>query len=142
MHSYISIMLEAEGAKERLERFFLPAPEVEKDDQSPRLAIACKQRGRGLVRSRTHSCCGAVGYCSTRASWAAQSGGVSIEASVWIASYLLAILGLIKAAYSEQPLVWLAVWPTPIVLVCTIFVFFREGFHFRNGVLFLGRRRN
>ena len=142
MHSYISIMLEAEGAKERLERSFLSAPEVEKRDQSPRLAITCKQRRKPPVRSKTHSCCGAVGYCSARASWGAQSGGVSIEASVWIASYLLAILGLIKAAYSEQPLLWLAVWPTPIVLVCTIFVFFREGFHFRNGVLFLGRRRN
>jgi hypothetical protein len=142
MHSYISIMLEAEGAKERLERFFLSAPEVEKSDQSPSLVITCKQRRKPLVRSRTHSCCGVAGYCSVRTSWAAQSGGVSIEASVWIASYLLAILGLIKAAYSEQPLLWLAVWPTPIVLVCTIFVFFREGFHFRNGVLFLGRRRN
>ncbi|HXM25258.1 MAG TPA: hypothetical protein VN957_04485 [Chthoniobacterales bacterium] len=142
MHSYISIMLEAEGAKERLERFFLSAPEVEKSDQSPRLAITCQQRRKPLVRSKTDSCCGAVGYCSARASWGAQSGGVSIEASIWIASYLLAILGLIKAAYSEQPLLWLAVWPTPIVLVCTIFVFFREGFHFRNGVLFLGRRRN
>src|SRR5260221_9286188 len=136
MHSYISIMLEAEGAKERLERFFLPAPEVEKDDQSPRLAIACKQRRRGLVRSRTHSCCGAVGYCSARASWAAQSGGVSIEARVWISSYLLAILGLIKAASSEQPLVLLAGWPTPILVVCTIFFFFPEGFPFWNGGLF------
>src|SRR5260221_4626174 len=100
MHSYISIMLEAEGAKERLERFFLPAPEVEKDDQSPRLAIACKQRRRGLVRSRTHSCCGAVGYCSARASWAAQSGGVSIEATVWIAGDLIAVLSVVKAGDS------------------------------------------
>jgi len=138
MNSYVSLMLEAEGAKERLQSLFQSAPELEKNDQSPRLAT----QQRRSVRSKTHFRRGAVGYCSTRASWGAQYGGISIETSIWIASYLLAILGLIKAAYSEQPLLWLAVWPAPIVLVCTIFIFFREGFHFRNGVLFLGRRRN
>ena len=142
MDSYISIILEAERAKERLQRFFKSPPEVEKNDQSPRLALVWKQRRTHPVRSRTHSRCGTVGYGGARANWGAQYGGVSIETSIWIASYLLAILGLIKAAYSEQPLLWLAVWPAPIVLVSTIFIFFREGFHFRNGVLFLGRRRN
>ena len=138
MHFYISLILAAEGAKERLQSLFQSAPELEKNDQSPRLAT----QQRRSVRSKTHFRRGAVGYRSTRASWGAQYGGISIETSIWIASYLLAILGLIKAAYSEQPLLWLAVWPAPIVLVCTIFIFFREGFHFRNGVLFLGRRRN
>jgi hypothetical protein len=71
----------------------------------------------------------------------AQRGAVSVEASIWIASYLLAILGLVKAAYSQQPLLWLAVWPAPVVLAATIFIFVRQGFHFRNGVLVLGRRR-
>src|SRR5258708_32369366 len=118
MHSYISIMLEAEGAKERLERFFLPAPEVEKNDQSPRLAIACKQRRRGLVRSRTHSCCGAVGYCSARASWAAQSGGVRIEARGWTGGCPLAVFGFIKCAATEQTLGWVEGWAAPIRPVC------------------------
>jgi hypothetical protein len=71
----------------------------------------------------------------------AQRGAVSVEASIWIASYLLAILGLVKAVYSEQPLLWLAVWPAPVALASTIFIFFRQGFHFQNGVLVLGRRR-
>jgi hypothetical protein len=66
---------------------------------------------------------------------------MSVEASIWIASYLLVILGVVKAAYSEQPLLWLAVWPVPIALASTIFIFFRQGFHFQNGVLVLGRRR-
>jgi hypothetical protein len=52
----------------------------------------------------------------------------------------MAILGVIKAAYSEQPLLWLAVWPS-VALVSTIFIFVGQGFHFRNGVLVLGRRR-
>jgi hypothetical protein len=142
MDSYISLILEVEGAKERLQRLFQSAPELKKNDQSPRLAIVWKERQTPPVRSRTLSSSGAVGYCTARVSWGAQCGSVSIEAGIWIASYLLAILGLIKAAYSEQPLLWLAVWPAPIVLVSTIFIFFREGFHFRNGVLFLGRRRN
>jgi len=66
---------------------------------------------------------------------------MSVEASIWIASYLLAILGLAEAASSEQPLLWLAVWPAPVALASTIFIFFRQGFHFQNGVLVLGRRR-
>ncbi len=143
MNSYISLILEAEGAKERLQRLFQSAPGLEKNDQSPPPpSTVWKQRPRPSVRSRTLSPSGAVGYCTARVSSAAQCGSVSIEASIWIASYLLAILGLVKAAYSEQPLLWLAVWPAPIVLVSTIFIFFREGFHFRNGVLFLGRRRD
>ncbi|HEY4783906.1 MAG TPA: hypothetical protein VIH54_18945 [Chthoniobacterales bacterium] len=137
MDSYISVILDAEGAKERL--LIRSAPALEKNDQSPRLAIVWKQRRS--VRSRTLSPSGAVGYRTARVGWATQCGSVSIEASIWIASYLVAILGLVKAAYSEQPLLWLAIWPAPIVLVSTIFIFFREGFHFRNGVLFLGRRR-
>jgi hypothetical protein len=28
----------------------------------------------------------------------------------------------------------------PVALVSTIFIFFRQGFHFQNGVLVLGRR--
>jgi hypothetical protein len=51
------------------------------------------------------------GRCAARIRSVAERGAVSVEASIWIASYLLAILGLVKAAYSEQPLLWLAVWP-------------------------------
>ena len=79
--------------------------------------------------------------CAVRTRSVAQRGAVSVEASIWIASYLLAILGLVRAAYSEQPLLWLAVWPVPVALASTIFIFVRQGFHFQNGVLVLGRRR-
>jgi hypothetical protein len=79
--------------------------------------------------------------CAVRTRSVAQRGAVSVEASIWIASYLLAILGLVRAAYSEQPLLWLAVWPVPVALASTIFIFVRQGFHFQSGVLVLGRRR-
>ena len=59
---------------------------------------------------------------------------------IWIVSFALVILGVAAAACSGQPLLWLAVWPAPVVLICTITVFFRQGFHYRNGVLVLGRR--
>lgn len=144
MNSYISLILEAEGAKKRLQRLFQSGPELEKNDQAPRLAFVWKQRQRGgrSVRPRAFFPSEALGNCAVRVRLGAQSGSASIEASVWVASYLLAILGLVKAACSEQPLLWLAIWPAPIVLACTIFIFFRQGFHFRNGVLFLGRRRD
>jgi hypothetical protein len=143
MNSYISLVLEAEGAKERLRRPFQSAPEVKKNDQSLPLAIVQKerQRRRRSVRSRTLFQFEGSGYCAIRIRSVAQRGAVSVEASIWIASYLLVILGVVKAAYSEQPLLWLSVWPAPIALVSTIFIFFRQGFHFQNGVLVLGRRR-
>jgi hypothetical protein len=60
---------------------------------------------------------------------------------VWIGSCLAAILGLAKAALSEQPIFWLAVWPMPVTFASMVFVFFRQGFHLEDGVLVLGRRR-
>ena len=68
-----------------------------------------------------------------------QSGAARLESIIWIVSCLVAILGLFEAAHSEQPLLWLAVWPIPVALACTTFIFFREGFHFQDGVLVLGR---
>ena len=143
MNSYISLMLEAEAAKERLQRLFQSTPEVKKNDQSLPLAVIRKerQRRRHSLGSRTLSPFEGSGDCAVRIRSVAQRGAVSVEAIIWIASYLLAILGLVKAAYCEQPLLWLAVWPAPIALVCTIFIFFRQGFRFQNGVLILGRRR-
>jgi hypothetical protein len=100
-----------------------------------------RQRRRRSVRSRSLSPFEGSGDCAVKVRPVAQSGAVSVEASIWIASYLLAILGLVKAVYSEQPLLWLAVWPAPVALASTMFIFFRQGFHFRNGVFVLGRRR-
>jgi hypothetical protein len=71
-----------------------------------------------------------------------KSGAANFESLVWIVGCLLATLGLIHAAGSEQPLLWLAVWPAPVALACTVFTFFRQGFHFEDGVLVLGGQRN
>jgi hypothetical protein len=67
---------------------------------------------------------------------------VATEASIWIVSFALVVLGVVKAAYSGHPLFWLAIWPAPIVLISTIAVFLRLRFHYRNGVLVLGRRQS
>jgi hypothetical protein len=95
---------------------------------------------RRSVRSKTLSPFEGSGDCAVRIRSVAQRGAVSVEACIWIASYLLAILGLIKAAYSHHPLLWLAVWPAPVALASTIFIFFRQGFRFQDGVLVFGRR--
>ena len=70
-----------------------------------------------------------------------QRSGVRVDAVVLIASCLLTILGLAKAAASEQPFLWVALWPAPVVIASTIFTFLRQGFHFQDGVLILGRRQ-
>jgi hypothetical protein len=143
MNSYISLMLDAEAVKERLQRLFQSIPEVEKNDRSPLFGVVRKerQRHRHSIQSRTLSAFEGAGYCAVRIRSVAQRGAVSVEASIWIASCLLAILGLVKAVYSEQPFLWLAVWPAPVVLASTILIFIRQGFRFQNGVLVLGRRR-
>jgi hypothetical protein len=52
---------------------------------------------------------------------------------------LLALLGVIVAALSEAPIIWMLIWPTPLVLIYTAARFIREGVHKRDGVLVLGR---
>ena len=69
-----------------------------------------------------------------------QRSGIRADAVVWIASCLLTVLGLAKAAASGQPVLWVALWPAPVVLASTVFTFLRQGFHFQDGVLVLGRR--
>jgi hypothetical protein len=87
------------------------------------------------LSSIEHSACRAVGIRS-----ATQRGAISVEVGIWIGSGVLAILGLVQAVHSAQPFLWLAVWPAPVTLLSTIFIFLSQGFHFRNGVLVLGRR--
>ena len=53
---------------------------------------------------------------------------------------LFALLGVIVAAFSEAPILWMLVWPTPLVLIFTAARFIREGVHRRDGVLVFGRR--
>jgi hypothetical protein len=66
----------------------------------------------------------------------------SLEFGTWIFGCLIAVLGVLKAAYGPQHLFWLMVWPVPVAMAYTIFFFVRQGFHFENGVLVLGRRRD
>jgi hypothetical protein len=44
------------------------------------------------------------------------------------------------AASSKAPVIWMLVWPAPLILIFTTARFIREGFHKRDGVLVLGRR--
>jgi hypothetical protein len=83
----------------------------------------------------------AAGGCAFGTRSLTQSGAASLESIIWIVSCLVVILGLIKAGHSEQPLFWLAIWPFPVALACTVFIFVRQGVHFEGGVLVLGRRR-
>jgi hypothetical protein len=63
------------------------------------------------------------------------------EASIWVVSFTLVIFGMAKAAYSSEAMVWLTIWPAPLVLISTITAFLRQGCHYRNGVLVLGRHQ-
>jgi hypothetical protein len=112
MDSYINFVIELESAKERLRKWVESVPERN-----------------------------ANGGCAGRTRPLTQSGAASLESVVWVVSCLAVISGLIKAGQSEQPLFWLAIWPFPLALACTIFIFVRQGFHFEEGALVLGRRR-
>ena len=112
MDSYISLIMELESAKARLRKWVELVPERNAN-------VGCAGRTRPLT----------------------QSGAASLESIVWVASCLLIILGLIQAGQSQQPLLWLAIWPFPVALACTIFIFIRQAAHFENGVLVVGRGR-
>ncbi|HYZ75397.1 MAG TPA: hypothetical protein VE641_20120 [Chthoniobacterales bacterium] len=83
-----------------------------------------------------------IGFVGAEFRMMVQRRIVRIDAVVWIASCLLTVLGLAKAAASEQPVLWVALWPAPVVLASTVFTFLRQGFHFQDGVLVLGRRQD
>ena len=65
------------------------------------------------------------------------SNGLSL---VWLSILLLALLGVIVAASSKTPIIWMLVWPAPLILIFTTARFIGEGYHKRDGVLVLGRR--
>jgi hypothetical protein len=112
MNSYINLIIELESAKERLRKWIESVPERN-----------------------------ANGGCAGRTRRLTQSGAASLESIVWMVSCLLIILGSIQAGQSGQPLFWLAIWPFPVALACTVFIFIRQGVHFESGVLVLGRGR-
>jgi hypothetical protein len=112
MDSYINFVLELESAKERLRKSVESIPE----------------------RNANGGRAGKTGPL-------AQLDDASLESIVWVVSCLLIILGSIQAGESGQPLFWLAIWPFPVALACTVFIFIRQGVHFESGVLVLGRGR-
>jgi hypothetical protein len=112
MDSYINFVVELENAKERLRKSIESIPEQN-----------------------------ANGGCAGRTRPLTQLDGASLELIVWMVSCLLIILGSIQAGESGQPLFWLAIWPFPVALACTVFIFIRQGVHFESGVLVLGRGR-
>ena len=59
---------------------------------------------------------------------------------LWLLILLLALLGAIVAAVSKTPVIWMLVWPAPLIVIFTTARFVREGYHKRDGVLVLGRR--
>jgi hypothetical protein len=142
MNSYVNLMLDTEGAKNRLSGLFRTGWEL--DHQSQLGSPASQQKLNRLLQLRLGRLApspAASGWCVRKHPLAAQWGSVTVETTVWIVSFLFAVLGLMRAAYSENPLVWLAVWPTPLALASTVFTFFRQGFHYRHGLFVLGRDR-
>jgi hypothetical protein len=61
-------------------------------------------------------------------------------ALLWLSILLLALLGAIVAASSKTPVIWMLIWPAPLILIFTGARFIHEGYHRRDGVLVLGRR--
>ena len=112
MDSYINFIVDLERAKKRLRKWVESVPERN-----------------------------ANGGCAGRTRSLTQSAAASLESIVWVVSCLLIVLGSIQAGESGHPLFWLAIWPFPVALACTIFIFIRQGVHFESGVLVLGRGR-
>jgi hypothetical protein len=57
----------------------------------------------------------------------------------WLVILILALVGAIVAAASNAPVIWMLVWPAPLIVIFTAARFIREGYHKHDGVLVLGR---
>ena len=57
----------------------------------------------------------------------------------WLVILVLALVGAVVAAASNAPVIWMLVWPAPLIVIFTAARFIREGYHTRDGVLVLGR---
>ncbi|HZC35517.1 MAG TPA: hypothetical protein VE242_07885 [Chthoniobacterales bacterium] len=132
----MSLTIDDTGIQEPLQRLFQPPAGSEKNGQSALVLV----RNRRQTPSATLSPAEALNYNNSKPGAAAKLGSMSIGLRIWIAGYVFATVGLINAACSKEPLFWLAIWPAPIALISTILIFLRQGFHYRDGVLVLGRR--
>ena len=65
-----------------------------------------------------------------------QRSAASRECAIWTVSCFIAVLGLVKAGCGRHHLFWLMVWPVPVTIACTIFVFVRQGFDLKMGCWF------
>lgn len=65
-----------------------------------------------------------------------KTNGLSV---FWLVILVLALVGAIVAAASNAPVIWMLVWPAPLIVIFTAARFIREGYHRRDGVLILGR---
>jgi hypothetical protein len=65
-----------------------------------------------------------------------KANGLSV---FWLVILALALVGAIVAAASNAPVIWMLVWPAPLIVIFTAARFIREGYHKRDGVLVLGR---
>jgi hypothetical protein len=57
----------------------------------------------------------------------------------WLMILVFALVGAVVAAASNAPVIWMLVWPAPLIVTFTAARFIREGYHKRDGVLVLGR---
>jgi hypothetical protein len=70
---------------------------------------------------------------------AKRTRGTSVIGTVFsLFVLLLVVLGVIVAACSGEPTVWMLCWPAPLVVIFTVLNFIRQGYHKRDGLLVLG----
>jgi hypothetical protein len=68
------------------------------------------------------------------------SAGSLLEVGMGILTLLLALIGVVVAALSRDPITLMLLWPGPVVVTFTVFSFLRRGYHLHGGLLVLGRR--
>jgi hypothetical protein len=70
---------------------------------------------------------------------AKRAGGTSVIGTAFsLFVLLLVVLGVIVAACSGEPTLWMLCWPAPLVVIFTVLNFVRQGYHKRDGLLVLG----
>lgn len=142
MTNYVSLLLESDAAKRRLSGSF--EPETLKPADYRPTEIVPHDRSRATQTSaednnnpfRKYRCTRTAVRSRTRAAIHPIESGQA-KRDLTVSGFLLAVVlaVVVAAAHTDQPVFWLLVGPTPLVLLHTVRTFSRQRVTQRGGLL-------
>jgi hypothetical protein len=142
MADFVSFLLESDTAKRRLARLFESATPGSANHLSTR--VVARDRSRAARTSAEQNNNTYPEYCCTRrrlsgrtrtAIQTSESGQNKRDLTVSSFVFTLVLMGVILAAYTDQPLFWLLIGPAPVAVFHIISTFLRQRLRRRKELI-------